>query len=156
MKRFSLSVFLLAGILLLSGCMSQQKRELLLREEEPGTIQDWNWIILDYRNRDRGEFIPDWVYYYYEGNFSAIENLPGFRDKYVFISGNTGTNFNALLQWNEAFPTDLDFARLAAIRIEKRFLASAVTYPDDEYGSYFEALIRAASDAQWVGAQRED
>ena len=155
MKNLLAPIFL-AGLLFFAGCAGQQGLQAPLREEEPGTVQDWNWQIQDYKNRVVGQFIPDWVYYYYEGNIAALENLPEYRDYYVFVSVNTGTNFAALSQWNASFSPELDFARLAAVRIENRFLNAAARYPDDEYGSYFEAMIRAASDAQWEGASRKD
>ena len=146
------------GLLLLmvffSGCGVRQIRQPPLREEDQPTIHYISWEILDYRNKDIGASIPAWVNYYLEGNIQQIENLTEFYNHFIFISSNTGTNFNALEQWMHAFSTDQDFARLVAARMENRFLNAAVLYPDDEYGSYFETLIRTASDAQWTGAVR--
>jgi hypothetical protein len=82
--------------------------------------------------------------------------LPEFQDRYVFVSMNEGSNFSALEQWLEGFAPEQDFARLAAVRMEKRLLSAVNGFPDDEYGSYFETLIRAASDAVWEDARRED
>ena len=147
---------LLTVTLVSGGCSGQQRRQPPLRQEEPRYGSLVSWELLNYRDRDRGGLIPAWASLYLNGNFAAIEKLPEYRDLYVFIGENSGTNFNALKQWEGAFSPDLDFARLAAARIEKRFLDAAVTYPDDEYGSYFEALIREASDAVWEGAQRKD
>jgi hypothetical protein len=115
-----------------------------------------SWEILDFQNKDREGVFPSWVSLYLTGGNRAVEELWAYQDYYVFISQNTGTNFNALEQWRAAFSADLDFARLAAVRIESRFLAAATSYPDYEYGGYFEALIRLASDAVWEGALRGD
>lgn len=125
-------------------------------QEDPLPLVERNWEILDHRNMAAGGNIPAWVDHYLDGNIFLIESMEEYQDKYVFISANTGTNFNALAQWQAAFLPDLDFARLAAVRMEKRFLNAASVYPDDEYGSFFEALIRAASDAEWTGAIRMD
>jgi len=84
-----------------------------------------------------------------------VEAMYAYQDRFVFISRSEGTNFNALAQWVEWFSPELDFPRLAAARIEARFL-SGVSNPDNAYGSFFEALIRAASDAPWTGAVKED
>ena len=153
------TIFLFTVIFLSAGCLGQQRRQPFLWQEEPPDIQDLTWEILDYQNKDQGKTIPQWVNFYLEGvnsSIEKIENLAEFQDYYVFIGTNTGTNFGALRQWNTAFSPELDFARLAAMRIEKRFLNAAITYPDDEYGGYFIALIRAASDAQWTGAVKKD
>ena len=144
----------LAFCLLILGCGGQQRRQPPLRQEDPYDVRNIYWEITDYRDKDKNGIIPVWVDLYFRENISSIENLEEFADHYVFISANSGINFNALKQWNAAFAPDLDFARLAAARIEKRFLNAAITYPDDEYGSFYEALIRAASDAQWTGAEK--
>lgn len=85
-----------------------------------------------------------------------MEALGGFRDSYVFVNRNIGYNFRALTQWAEGFSAAQDFPRLAADRIERRFSAS-VPHPDEEYGAFFETLVRGASDLEWRGAvKRED
>ncbi|MCL2833600.1 MAG: hypothetical protein FWD78_10560 [Treponema sp.] len=156
-RSFQLIILIIILIgCLFAGCAGQQKLQPPLREKDPPAVRDYSRAVIDYKNKDKGAAIPDWVTYYYEGNISAIESLPEFENYYVFISHNTGANFNALNQWNAAFTCELDFARLAAVRIENRFLNAAVNYPDDEYGSYYESLVRAASDAQWDGASRKD
>ena len=78
-----------------------------------------------------------------------------YRNYYTFVSWSEGNNFNALNHWVEGFSPELDFPRLAAARIESRFL-SATPFPDDEYGAFFETLIRTASDARWTGAVKEE
>ena len=113
------------------------------------------YIITDYKNKNAGERIPEWVSLYLAKGVHEIETLEAYRGHYVFISGNEGNNFNALNQWTEGFSPELDFPRLAAARTEARF-SSAVLYPDMEYGSFYEALIKSASDAFWTGAVRED
>jgi hypothetical protein len=40
--------------------------------------------------------------------------------------------------------------------MEKRFTLAAGGFPDRVFGRYFETIIRAASDASWEGAVRED
>lgn len=111
------------------------------------------FIITDYKNKAEGQFVPEWVSIYLEKGVDGVETLDAYRNRYVFIGRNEGTNFGALRQWNEGFSPELDFPRLAAARIENRF---SVPYPDDEYGAFYVAMIRAASDAPWAGAVRED
>jgi hypothetical protein len=78
-----------------------------------------------------------------------------YRDSYVFVGTNRGTNFRALGHWAEGFTAAQDFPRLAAIRIESRLLRAASLYPDDEYGEFFEALVKKAFDAVYTGAVKE-
>ena len=113
------------------------------------------YIIVNHKNKAAGESIPKWVNCLLEEGIGEVENLAAYEGRYVFVSRNEGNNFNALTQWKEGFSPELDFPRLAAARIEARFL-SGVSHPDHEYGAFFEALIRAASDAPWKGAVRED
>jgi hypothetical protein len=112
--------------------------------------------IIDYKTRAGGDPVPEWVSSYLEGETAAIESLEEYQDRYVFVARNRGSNFKALEQWNLGFVPELDFARLAAVRIERRFTQAAGGFPDSAYGSYFESLIRAASDADWKGVVRED
>jgi len=113
------------------------------------------YVIIDYKNKAAGGTIPEWVNRWLRGGSSGVETLVAYRDRYAFVARSEGNNFNALSQWNEGFSPDLDFPRLAAARIEDRF-TSPLSFPDNDYGSFFEALIRAASDASWTGAERED
>jgi len=99
--------------------------------------------------------MPEWVKYWLEGGVRAVETLDTHEGRRVFISRNEGGNFNALTQWAKWFSPELDFPRMAASRIESRFLFG-VSHPDSVYGDFFVTLIRAASDAPWIGAVKED
>jgi hypothetical protein len=114
------------------------------------------WQITDYRGKAEGMAIPLWVVSCLEGGNNAVEALYEYQNRYVFISWNSGANFNALEQWRAGFSAELDFARLSAARMEKRFLNSASQNPDSDFGSFFETMIRTASDASWAGAVKEE
>jgi hypothetical protein len=132
------------------------KKQEKISEVQPEREQEVLWTITDFRGKDNGGAIPAWALLYLEGGNTAVETLPEFQDRYVFVSMNEGLNFSALEQWLEGFSPEQDFARLAAVRMEKRLLSAVTGFPDDEYGSYFETLIRAVSDADWEGPRRED
>jgi len=99
--------------------------------------------------------LPDWLGRYINGGIPEVESSSAWRDRYIFIGKTHGGNFNALRQWADGFSVSQDFPRLAAARIESRLIAAASLYPDDEYGEYFEALIKRASDADYPGAVKE-
>jgi hypothetical protein len=111
--------------------------------------------ITDYKNKNRGGTIPEWVSIWLDSGVFMVENLDAYRDRFVFVARNEANNFIALNLWKDGFSAELDFPRLAAARIEKR-LGVAVENPDQGYGAFYEALVRAASDFPWAGAVRED
>jgi hypothetical protein len=154
---FMSALIFFSTALFFSGCtISTPLQRPVGRVEETEDPRFVSWQILDYQNKDEGGIVPIWVSSYLLGGNQAVEKLQAYDGYYVFVSQNTGTNFSALEQWKAAFNPELDFARLAAVRIEKRFLATAQSYPDYEYGAYFEALIRLASDSVWEGATKDD
>ena len=152
MKRIILCIIL--AQMLFASCQSRPERLA------PGIVLGQETIIrpytiIDHKNRASGGSIPEWVNLWLNSNIQDIEALSAFNNRYVFISRNEGVQLNPLHLWREGFSPELDFPRLAAARIERRF-ASTTTHPDEEFGTFYEALIRAASDASWLGTVSED
>jgi len=148
--------YLISGLVLLSACTTNsggRAYELPVIPDETKTARIFT--IIDYKNKITGDAIPEWVNAYLNSGLREVEALRSYQGNYVFVNRNEGNNFNALQLWKDNFSADLDFPRLAAARIEARFSAS-VPYPDDEYGAFYEELIRAASDASWTGAITKD
>ncbi|MDR2418958.1 MAG: hypothetical protein LBD79_07880 [Treponema sp.] len=100
--------------------------------------------------------IPEWVSRYEAGGVQAIEAMSAYQNKYVFVSINRGTNTKALELWLSGFSVLQDFPRLVSARVQARFSNAASSYPDGEYGNYFEASVKATTDAVYQGAVRED
>jgi hypothetical protein len=100
--------------------------------------------------------IPEWVSRYEADGIQAIEALRAYQNKYVFVSKNQGSNAKALGLWVSGFSVLQDFPRLVSERVQARFSKAASSYPDDEYGGYFEASVKATADAVYQGAVRED
>jgi hypothetical protein len=154
MNRFFFSLIL--GAFFLSSCTTNSsKRAYKLLEVPEVTTNPRIFTVIDYKNKSTGEAIPEWVNLYLISGLREVEALRTYQGSYVFVHRNEGNNFNALQLWQDNFSVELDFPRLAATRIEARFSAS-IPYPDEEYGAFYEALIRAASDASWTGARTED
>jgi len=152
---FFLGLFMIISFLCL-GCATPVRHRPSREIEEKGSPWFTVWEILDFENKSQNGIIPPWVILFLDGGSQAIEELAEYENYYVFVSIHSGTNLTALEQWRAGFSADLDFARLAAVRIEKRFENATINYPDYEFGGYFEALIRSASDAVWHGASRDD
>ena len=142
--------------LLFVSCATEQPGHILTPQEIPSNIvTPVPFVITDHKYKSEGRNKPEWVSLFLEGGIQGVESLAAFNGRHVFISQNKGTNFNALNHWKEGFSPELDFPRLAAARIEARFF-SETPLPDQEYGAFFEALIRTASNARWSGAVKED
>jgi hypothetical protein len=153
MSRISL---FLGGILLLTACAGEPPK-IILRPGaagEPVPVRE-QYEIIEHQNSPAGGPVPAWVRVYLNQGIRGVEGMEPYQDKYVFIGTNRGANFNALSHWAEAFTAAQDFPRLAAVRIEQRLIGAASLYPDDEYGEFFETLVKKASDTVYTGVVKE-
>jgi hypothetical protein len=150
--NFVIPVF---GLLLASACASRNEKMIIRPEPPEQETAVELFRIIEFQNEAAGETLPEWTACYLRGGIPEIEALDRYQNKYVFIGKNQGTNFTALNQWAENFTVIQDFPALAALRIESRLIGAASLYPDDEYGDYFEALIKKAYDAEYFGTQKE-
>jgi hypothetical protein len=103
-----------------------------------------------------GSYLPVWLRTFINGGIAEVEKIDSYRGKYVFIAINEGVNFSTLNIWANYFSRTKDFSIFAAGRIEKRMLLSASLYPDDEYGSFFEIMVKKAYNAEYSGVLKED
>ena len=148
-----LLLFIVLGTILFS-CNTEPARPVLnpplatIAESPPR-----EYTIIDHKNN--GEPIPEWVSIWLSGGNSGVETISTYEDLFVFVHSSEGNNFRALELWRDSFNSELDFPRLAARRIEARF-GRNVPFPDMQYGPYYEALVRASSDAYWTGSRVRD
>ena len=152
---------LLLTAFLFTACISQKDKILFIpdpsqnvQQEQPGLSKSWE--ILESQNGSGDEGFPAWVRSYYDEGAGKIETLDSWRDKYVFIGKNRGDNFQILRQWTDNFTVEQDLPRLIVQRVERRLVAAATLYPDDEYGEYFALMIKRVSDEEYPDAVKED
>lgn len=100
--------------------------------------------------------IPEWLRVYINGGIEAVERLDAYSNKYVFIAVNEGNNESILNIWSRNISAAHDFPMLAARRIEARIVSASSIYPDDEYGSFFETMIKNAYSGLYPGAVKAD
>jgi len=100
--------------------------------------------------------LPNWLSAFLNGGIEEAEKLETYAGRYLFIAGNEGVNFSALNKWAGDFSAEYDFPMLAAARIEKRMNASNTMYPDDEYGIFYETLVKNAYSGEYKGTVKED
>jgi hypothetical protein len=154
----------LVSFLFLTSCAGEPRKIIIdpeasadpLTANPPAGQTADSLSITESQNGPAGAFIPDWVYLFIRSGIKGVEALGRYSEKYVFIAENRGKNFNALDQWVTSFTAEQDFSILVAARIEKRLLDAAKLYPDDEYGDFFESLIKGVSDAGYSGAVKEE
>jgi hypothetical protein len=123
------------------------------QQEQTGLHESWQ--IIESQNGPPEAGIPEWARLYLDDGLRGVEALDAYRGKYVFVGENQGSTLTGLQQWADGFAAAQDLPRLIAQRVEQRFVASAVLYPDDEYGEYFENAIKKISDAEYPGAVKE-
>ena len=139
-----------------SCCKSEPARPVLNLPLPPEVERGpREYTITDYKNKTNGETIPGWVSLWLDRGNRGVETLSAFQGLLTFVHNSEGSNFKALELWRDNFSPGQDFPRVAARRIEARF-SSAALYPDEEYGAFYEAIIRSASDAFWTGASAAD
>jgi len=150
---------LLLATILFTACATQKKvifipdpAQNVLQEQ--GVLSD-SWQIVESQGGPGETGIPTWVRSYLDGGVRGIEALDTYRGKYVFVGKNQGDNFKALQQWANGFTAAQDLPRLIVRRVERRLVASAALYPDDEYGEYFAYLIKKVSDEEYMEVNKE-
>ena len=100
--------------------------------------------------------LPLWLRAYISGGIEELERLDSYKDKYMFIAHSEGQNFSAMDRWAQRFSPVRDTFVFVASRIEKKLIDSVYYYPDDEYGSFFESIMKKAYGAAYPGAVKED
>ena len=143
---------------LLASCVGQPPQLIITPTEPVGEkfrdeVEPLEvWAIVDSEEAR----LPAWVRRFYGVEAGEVEDLPEFAGRYVFISRNRGGSFDALRQWADNFCVGRDFARLVVARSERRFVARSLLYPEDEFGDFFVAAIRALSNGEYVDIMKED
>ena len=149
--------FLFCAIFIIS-CTGQPRNIILLSDLEETAPQRLIELenIIQSRDGTGSASLPDWLLAYINGGNKEVESLDAYTDKFCFIGRNEGNNFDVLSKWIENYSVTRDFTRLAAVRIEQRLLSTAAMNPDDEYGYFYERLVKMAFDTEFSNAHMED
>ena len=160
MNKTIVTALLTFNMIFFSACMTQND---FIFVPAPGSFnnkQDNNLILFENitatKNGHGYENIPEWLMVYIQSGTEELENMYLFTDKYCFIDVKEGSNFEALNIWMNNYSLALDFQKLAAGRIENRLFSMATLYPDDEYGLFYEKLVKKAFVTEYPQAVLED
>jgi len=151
---------LLLPIIIFFACTTKKEAVLFIPDPVQDKLQEQaglseSWEIINSQNGSPQNGIPAWLRGYLDRGIQGIESLDTYSGKYVFVGENRGNNINVLQQWADGFTTAQDLPRLIVQRVERRLVAPAALYPDDEYGEYFAYLIKRVSDGEYPGADKE-
>jgi hypothetical protein len=124
------------------------------KDDEPMPIFDLS-SIKETQDGSGAAYLPDWLISYFKGGIAEVEELDSFQNRYVFIGKNRGSNFTALNKWAGNYTVIQDFPLNVAVRIEKRLNSQATSYPDDEYGEFYEAFVKKAFNAEYPDTVKE-
>jgi hypothetical protein len=151
---------LLLPVIIFFACITRREPVIFRPDPMQDKLQEQaglseSWEIINSQNGSQGNGIPVWLRGFLDKGIQGIESLDTYSGKYVFVGENRGNNINVLQQWADSFTTAQDLPRLIVQRVEKRLIAPAALYPDDEYGEYFSYLIKKVSDEEYQGAKKE-
>ncbi|MDR2402804.1 MAG: hypothetical protein LBD78_02120 [Spirochaetaceae bacterium] len=144
----------LAVVLVFAACSSRPKTVAV---EAPKYEEKTEaYVVLDHKAKAVGEDVPDWVTLYISDGLPGVERLDQFKDEYVFVGEDTGTNLNALRQWSSGFTVAQEMARMVSTRVQAKFVGAVAGSPDLEYGRYFEDVVKNVASASFSGARKEN
>jgi len=158
LKSIKFFIFATIGILLFPTCGG--KKNIILK---PDPIRDMFehsgpkeiWELIETQNGPLEKAIPEWVSLYLNESISGTKSLEENNNKYFFIVANHGIILTALKHWANGFSEEWDFPGLLVQRVEQRLVSTASLYPDDEYGEFFENMIKQVSDGDYPGVVKE-
>jgi hypothetical protein len=148
------ALLLVIGIALLTTCLSSREKPMVRLGPVP-EYREQNSVIEVLEHENAAADMPEWVIRYVSTGISGIEGLPEYADSYVFISIQRGNNLDSLNLWVGNFSLDRDFPRLVSARIQARFSAFAEGNPGEEFGRYFERVVKNAADTAFNDAVQE-
>jgi hypothetical protein len=164
-KKLSLAIFSFCALILCSlilcGCAGRGKNiPLVIIPELQNETEINNLIVIDdiieTKDGAGNTNLPEWLLTFNDGGIDAVERMEQYYGKYCFVGRNESANFEALTKWADNYSEAQAFTRLAAARIEKRLVSKAALYPDDEYGAFYEKLVKKSFDAEYPDASTED
>jgi hypothetical protein len=138
-------------LLLFTACLSNREKPLV----RLGPVPEYREPNSVFEVIDHEDAMPEWVIQYTSAGISGIEGLREYADSYVFIGKQQGSNLDSLKLWADSFSLDRDFPRLVSARIQARFSGFAGGNPGEEFGRYFERVVKNATDTAFSGAIQE-
>ncbi|MBR5866298.1 MAG: hypothetical protein IKZ04_00150 [Spirochaetaceae bacterium] len=150
MTRIKTVVFVLLALsMVFAGCASN-------KEPEPKELQSSvKTEVLEHKGTALGiNELPVWVETYVSTGVTGLEKLSDYQGSYCFVGEETGTNLDAVQTWAATFDVSREIAAAVASRVDSLFTGAASGSPDGDYGTYFENIVKASSNANYSGARK--
>lgn len=141
-----------AAVALVMGVVSCKSKP----EEKTMATKGPAYEVIDHKTMAIGGDVPSWVVSFIDAGVQGIEAMDAYKDKYVFIAEDSGVNKQALNYWMTGFNVSQEIARMVSTRVQSKFAGAAAGSPDDEFGRYFENVVKAAAEAKYSGARKEN
>lgn len=148
MKKLIVTLTAAALVMSAVSCASKPDNKTLAKKGPA-------YEVIDHKTMAIGGDIPAWVATYIEGGAQAVESLDAYKEKYVFVGEDSGANLPALRLWVQNFNIAQDLAQMVSLRVKTKFAGAAAGSPDDEFGRYFENVVKNTSEASFSGARKE-
>lgn len=141
--------------LLFAGCASSAPAPAPEPEPEPIELPSRvKTEVLDHKGASLGKSaLPEWIDAYIDFGAAGVEELAKFQDQYCFIAEYHAENLDAGLAWVKGFEVPQLIARQIQLKVESIFVGAAVGAPEDDYGTYFENVVKSTTDVSFSGAK---
>lgn len=155
MKKWYILPLIIAALFLVFGCVSEPEKE---KEKEPEPEVDRTAgptgesaapvEIIDHQYRGLKD-VPEWVLM----DQGELDELPDFKDYYVFKEFTSGRDLNAVKVWANDFNIASQIGQLVASRIKTQF-GGAMVGDVDGAETYFEKIVKTVGEANVGGVRR--
>ncbi len=153
MNRFFTILAAVLAVCLLFASFSSAKEEPKPEPVELTSVVTTK--ILDHKGASLGKTtLPQWIDAYMDFGARGVEKLADFAEEYCFVAEYQATNLNAGQAWLDGFEVPQVIARQLQSRVESLFVGAAVGAPEDDYGTYFENVVKTTTDVSFSGAKK--
>lgn len=157
-RFFKILATVLVVCLLFVSCASNEPEPAPQPAPEPAPKEVTSRVkteILEHKGTALGvNTLPVWVETYVALGTKGIENLSDYAEEYCFVAELAADNLNAAQAWVNGFEIPQLIAREVSTRVESLFVGAAVGAPEDEYGTYFENVVKSSTDISYTGAKK--
>ncbi len=106
--------------------------------------------IIEHKRSAFGGDPPEWVFM----EQAELEGSDEYKDSYVFVFDETGTNLDGLKAWTRSFVAATEVARMVSTRVMDKF-AGAQVGDKNMVETYMEEVAKVMALAEYSGARRK-
>lgn len=151
-KMMMLFASVLTVIFFFTSCASTPSEPVA--KELEGTVKS---EVLEHKGSALGlNELPVWVETYILTGITGLEELPDYTGDYCFVAETSANDVNAAQAWVNGFDMPQTIARNVSTRVDGVFSGAATGSAEGAYGTYFENVVKAATEIEYSGAKKEN